>query len=69
VTPALYFGRVMHARLRPRRNTFRYRVFFLRLPLSKLSQIFRSISEITALATGRHQSHGFDHCCGVKAST
>jgi DUF1365 family protein len=26
----------MHARLRPRRNVFRYRVFFVRLPLSKL---------------------------------
>ncbi len=37
--PAIYFGGVMHARLRPRRNTFRYRVFFMRLPLSKLDVI------------------------------
>ncbi|NIO40965.1 MAG: DUF1365 family protein [Burkholderiales bacterium] len=29
----------MHSRLRPRRNAFRYRVFFLRLPLSKLNEI------------------------------
>jgi DUF1365 family protein len=39
VKPTIYFGNVMHARLRPRRNSFRYRVFFLRLPLSKLNDI------------------------------
>jgi len=35
--PAIYFGNVTHARLRPRRNAFRYRVFFMRLPLSQLA--------------------------------
>jgi uncharacterized protein len=34
--PRIFFGRVMHARLRPRRNAFVYRVFFLQLPLSAL---------------------------------
>ena len=37
--PAIYFGGVMHTRLRPRRNAFRYRVFFMRLPLSRLERI------------------------------
>ncbi|MGD2140725.1 MAG: DUF1365 domain-containing protein [Burkholderiales bacterium] len=37
--PALYFGGVMHARSRPRRNAFRYRVFFVRLPLSRLNEV------------------------------
>jgi uncharacterized protein len=34
--PRIFFGRVMHARLRPRRNAFVYRVFFFQLPLSAL---------------------------------
>ena len=43
---ALYFGGVMHARLRPRRNAFRYRVFFLRLPLSRLAEAKNSLFSI-----------------------
>lgn len=31
----IFFGGVMHARLRPRRNDFSYRVFFLRFPVSR----------------------------------
>lgn len=31
----IFFGRVMHARLRPRRNAFSYRVFFLRFPVDR----------------------------------
>jgi len=31
----IYFGGVMHARLRPRANRFRYPVFFLRVPLHR----------------------------------
>jgi DUF1365 family protein len=34
--PRIFFGKVMHARLRPRRNAFTYGVFFLRLPLSRI---------------------------------
>ena len=36
--PQVCFGGVSHARLKPRRNAFRYRVFFLRLPLSQLKR-------------------------------
>jgi DUF1365 family protein len=32
--PSLYFGEVMHLRLRPAKNRFVYPVFFLRVPLS-----------------------------------
>ena len=35
----IYFGSVMHARLRPRRNRFRYPVFFLRVPLHRLETL------------------------------
>ena len=35
------FGRVMHARLRPKRNVFRYRVFFLRFPVTDLDGLAR----------------------------
>ena len=31
--PQLFHGEVRHARLRPLRNAFRYRVFFLRFAL------------------------------------
>jgi uncharacterized protein len=33
-TPRLYFGTVMHRRLRPTENSFRYPVFFLSVPLT-----------------------------------
>lgn len=46
VTPDLYFGGVMHARLRPRRNAFRYRVFFIRVPLSRLDEIRSSLFSV-----------------------
>jgi DUF1365 family protein len=35
----VFFGGVMHARLRPKRNAFRYRVFFLRFPLSAIGEL------------------------------
>jgi uncharacterized protein len=35
----ILFGGVMHARLRPRRNAFNYRVFFLRFPLSRIDTL------------------------------
>ena len=37
--PLLFFGHVMHARLRPRRNRFVYRVFFLRLPVDRIDAL------------------------------
>ncbi|MCW5624199.1 MAG: DUF1365 domain-containing protein [Burkholderiales bacterium] len=39
VRPLLFVGRVMHARLRPARNAFNYRVFFVRMPLSALPSV------------------------------
>ncbi len=35
----IFFGRVTHARLRPKRNAFRYGVFFLKLPLSCIGRL------------------------------
>ena len=37
LTPTLCVGDVMHARTRPARNVFHYPIFYLRLPLSRLS--------------------------------
>jgi DUF1365 family protein len=37
--PLIFFGRVMHARLRPKRNAFSYRVFFVRFPLSSIERL------------------------------
>lgn len=40
------FGRVMHARLRPKRNVFRYRVFFLRFPVTDLDGLARPLLSV-----------------------
>ncbi len=58
--PAIYFGNVMHARMRPRRNTFRYRVFFMRLPLSKLNEIRSPLFSVNRwnLLSFRFGDHG-----------
>ena len=37
--PEICIGQVMHRRLRPRRHSFTYRVFFLRIPLSCLDAL------------------------------
>ena len=37
--PLLFFGEVMHSRLRPRRNRFVYRVFFLRVRVDRLDTL------------------------------
>ncbi len=39
MTPRLCFGEVMHSRVRPVRNRFRYGVYFLRVPLAALESI------------------------------
>jgi hypothetical protein len=39
IAPLIFFGRVMHARLRPKSNVFSYRVWFLRVPLSALDRL------------------------------
>jgi len=60
VTPAIYFGGVMHARLRPRRNTFRYRVFFMRLPLSGLQDVQSALFSVNRwnLFSFHYRDHG-----------
>jgi len=37
--PLLFFGQVMHSRLRPRRNRFVYRVFFLRVRTDRIDAL------------------------------
>lgn len=39
LSPAICIGEVMHARTRPTRNVFRYPLFYLRLPLSRLETL------------------------------
>lgn len=46
MSPEIHFGRVMHARLCPRRNAFAYPVFFLRIPLSEMSSLNRVIFSV-----------------------
>jgi DUF1365 family protein len=53
----LLTGRVMHRRLRPVRNHFSYRVFFLRLPLSRLEESGIPLNR-AALASLHFRDHG-----------
>jgi hypothetical protein len=39
LTPLVFFGRVMHARLAPRRHRFHHGVYFLRVPLSAIDAL------------------------------
>lgn len=39
IKPQLFFGKVMHGRLFPKRNYFTYGIYYLALPLSKLANI------------------------------
>lgn len=48
ISPVVCSGEVMHARTRPTRNIFHYPVFFLRLPLSRLSSL-----DVPALSINR----------------
>ena len=53
----LLTGRVMHRRLRPVQNHFTYRVFFLRLPLTRLEQAGIPLNR-PALASFHFRDHG-----------
>ncbi len=44
--PQLFHGTVLHARLRPRRNAFRYRVFFMRFALSDLQHLENALFSV-----------------------
>jgi DUF1365 family protein len=58
--PQLFHGAVSHARLRPRRNAFRYRVFFLRFALSELQSLNNALFSINRwnLFSFHYQDHG-----------
>lgn len=58
--PQLFHGAVLHARLRPRHNAFRYRVFFLRFALSELRQLDNALFSINRwnLFSFHYQDHG-----------
>jgi DUF1365 family protein len=58
--PQLFHGSVLHSRLRPRRNAFRYRVFFLRFALGDLSQLENVLFSINRwnLFSFHFQDHG-----------
>jgi len=53
----LLTGRVMHRRLRPVQNHFAYRVFFLRLPLTRLESAGIAINR-PALCSFHYRDHG-----------
>ena len=58
--PQLFHGAVLHSRLRPLRNAFRYRIFFLRFPLSELQNLGNALFSINRwnLFSFHYQDHG-----------
>ncbi len=58
--PMLFRGWVFHARRHPRRNVFRYRVFFLRFPLSQLQRLENAVFSINRwnLFSFHYRDHG-----------
>lgn len=58
--PQLSHGTVLHARLRPLRNAFCYRVFFLRFALSELHRLDNAVFPINRwnLFSFQYQDHG-----------
>lgn len=59
LTPTLCIGDVMHARTRPKRNVFHYPIFYLRLPLSRLSSL--AVKGLTINQRGLCQIMNRDH--------
>lgn len=49
-TPAMLFGKVMHARLFPKQNKFRYGIYYLSLPLSKINTVPITYNRFSALS-------------------
>ena len=50
VEPRLLFGRVMHGRLFPKRNSFTYGIYYLTLPLSQLKSMAISYNQFAPLS-------------------
>ncbi|MBC8007175.1 MAG: DUF1365 domain-containing protein [Prolixibacteraceae bacterium] len=60
MSPQLFHGAVFHTRLRPLRNAFRYRVFFLRFALSELHRLPNAVFSINRwnLFSFHYRDHG-----------
>lgn len=60
MSPQLFHGAVLHTRLRPLRNAFRYRVFFLRFALSELHSLDNAVFSINRwnLFSFHYRDHG-----------
>jgi DUF1365 family protein len=60
VSAQLYFGSVMHSRLRPRRNRFVYRVFFLRFRTDEVESLRRALFSVDGwnLFSFHRRDHG-----------
>ncbi len=61
LAPQLFFGKVMHGRIFPRRNHFSYGIYYLALPLSKIKQLPIAHNRFAALSF-YDRDHG--HCDG-----
>lgn len=57
----LFFGKVMHGRLFPKRNSFTYGIYYLALPLSKLNELPIAYNRFAPLSF-YDRDHG--HCDG-----
>src|SRR5580704_8754211 len=58
---ALYFGEVMHARLKPKRHRFSYRVMSLLIDLDRLSEADRMSRLFAVNRAGLYGFHEKDH--------
>lgn len=58
--PLIFFGRVMHARLRPKRHVFSYGVFFLRFPVSSVERLAAPLMSVDRfnLLSFHRRDHG-----------
>ena len=61
LTSRLFVGRVMHARHRPRRHRFSYRVFWLLVDLDELPQLERRCRLLSINRPGLFSFHERDH--------
>lgn len=50
IGPQLFFGKVMHGRLFPKRNSFTYGIYYLAMPLSKLNDLPVAYNRFGALS-------------------
>ena len=50
VSPQIFFGKVMHGRLFPKRNFFTYGIYYLSIPLSDMRDITIAHNRFSALS-------------------